>query len=238
MSKALESLRRFPPKEDILHGQIADTYFYQKNRKVKAKPSYKKIKVNLVAASSFAAIFFIVAASPHVYNYYLCSLQVKISNSKEINIIDGGRLDKNIIKRFAFRGHAKGSSKFSREYIILNNDRKYSWADLSLDFKFPIDLSGRALSVSSKGTIGGERLNIVLRDADNRSSMLSDIYLVPGWKTNIISLSGIGSDMDISKITHLRLEYGYVGESGKEMDSPINVTIYLKDFHAVREDEI
>ena len=235
MSKAIETLRRYPSKDDILHDQIADTYFSQKNRKKKAMSAPQKIKVNFAAASSFAAMLFLVAISPHVNQYYLDFLKKQIEASDVVKVLDAGRADKRVIKRMAFRGYAKQGSRFANGLIILNNGRKYNWADLSLDFKFPVDLSARRLEITAKGTVGGERVNIVLRDARNKSSRLRDLYLVPDWKTDVISLDGAKKDLDISRITHIRMEYGNIGESGAQMDSPIDVKAYLKDFHIVKE---
>ena len=235
MSKAIETLRRYPSKDDILHEQIVDTYFSQKNRKKKARSGPQKIKVNFAATASFAAILFVIAVSPHAYQYHLNSLKKQIDNLDRVNIIDAGRIDKRVIKRMTFRGYAKQGSRFANGLIILNNGRKYNWADFSLDFKFPVDLSARRLEVTTKGTVGGERVNIVLRDARNKSSRLRDVYLVPDWKTDVISLDGAKKDLDISRITHIRMEYGNIGESASQMDSPIDVKAYLKDFHIIKE---
>lgn len=236
MSKTIESLRRFPPKENILDDHIANTYFYQKKHKKKARPYATNIKINYAVASAFLFAFCVFAIAPNIYRNCLNSLKEKVSNAKVINIVDGGRLDKLSIRRCTFRGYARAKSKFSDNYVILNNSRKYNWADVSVDFKFPIDLSHRSLSMSLKGKVGGERVNIVLRDAKNKSSRLRDVYLASDWKTDVLSLGEVRNDIDLSNITHLRIEYGHVGESVKEMDSPIDVTVYVKDFQILKED--
>lgn len=235
MSKTLDSIRRLSPKENLLDDHIANTYFYQKRHKRKAKPYLKNIKINYVAASSFLLAFCLIALAPHLHRQYINTLREKISGAGVIKIIDEGRLNSLPVQRFAFRGCAKAKSRFSDKYIILNSPKKYNWADASVDFKFPIDFSKRFISLSLKGSIGGERVSLVLRDSNNKSSRLGDIYLTSDWKTDRLSLDGIRKDIDLSSITHMRMEYDYIGESAKDVDSPIDVTIYLKDFHILKE---
>ncbi len=235
MSKTIEALRRFPSKDDILHDQIANTYFRQKPRKRKAKAPEKHIKVNVLFTSLFAGLFIAAASAPPLYQHHLATLKAKINNSNEVRIIDNGRASNSAIRRFAFRGNAKSKSLFSKNYLILHNTKKYNWADASLDFRFPIDLSAKEISVSLKGTIGGERAVLVLRDANNRSCRLKEIYLTPAWKTSTISLRGSKNEVDLTRITHMRLEPDYVGESSKDFDSLIDSTIYIKDLVIIKE---
>ncbi|MFA5145916.1 MAG: hypothetical protein WC515_00835 [Candidatus Omnitrophota bacterium] len=235
MSKTIESVRRFPAKDDILHDHIANTYFYQKTRKKKAKPLHKSIKINAGAAAFFIAVAFLIAASPSIYNIYLESLKKKIMASDQIKIVDGGRLDKLALKNFSFRGYARGKSGFAGTYLLLNNAKKYNWADLSADFKFPLDLSKRVVSVTIRGSTGGEKVTLVLRDSASRSSRANDIYLTPDWKTVAIPVSIFSGQIDTSSVTHMRIEYGHIGESAKEMDIPIEVKIYVKDLSILKE---
>lgn len=236
MSKTIESLRTNPAKEYILDDQIANTYFRQKAHKKKSKSIAPKRATYLIAAG-FLALFsiIIIFLSPSIRSHHINSLKERLANSKMVRLTDGGRANKELVKNIQFRGYAAKSSRSSRRFIILKNPKKYSWADLSLDFKFPIDLSNRKLSFSLKGETGGERLSLVLRDVNNRSSRLSDIYLASGWRTQIISSQDVKEDIDISNITHLRFETGYTGDSSKDMDSPIDFTVYIKDIQISKE---
>ncbi len=235
MTKAIESLKTFPSKEDILHQTIADTYFYKKPRRKKYhKASGKELRTFSLAIFSLAAIvsllllFFIASYFFNIhYNNYLRN---KIARSKVITLIDNGNIDKEPIRRIEFRGYAKNKSKLSIKPILFSNPKKYNWADLSIDFKFPIDLSDRILLLSVKGKIGGEKINIIMRDVENRSFIVSDIYLTSSWKTETIPLDNIKKDIDLSATEHLRIESSFVGEPPREAgNSPVDMTMYIKD---------
>ena len=117
--------------------------------------------------------------------------------------------------------------------IVLNNPQKYGWAELSIDFKFPIDLSMRKLSLSLRGNVGGEKINVVLRDMEDRSFRVNDLSLSSNWNDKIIDLEKAKGEIDLSKINHLRVECGYAGESIKS--SPVGVVVYVKDIGLLKE---
>lgn len=233
MNKITESLKKMPLKEYILHEHISDTYFYQKPRKRKYNRTItKNIKTALIVSLFFAAVFISIIIFSYFYNsYYVKFAKAGMMDSKVINIFSDGRLNARIIKKFEFGGSASknnSNSKIANRLIILNSPEKYNWADAAIDFKFPIDVSKRNLSISFKGEIGGERINIVLKDENNRTCRLNNMYLTSAWRAETISFDGIKEDIDLSKITHLRFEFGYIGESDN-INSPIDVTIYLKE---------
>lgn len=235
MSKTIETLKKIPSKVDVLHEHIADTYFYQKSRKKRIKEIQKSPRVALLASSLFIASLLLIPASLFLYNRHIEFLKEKTAGSERIMIFSEGRVNKEIITKLEFRGYAKAHSKFSEKLIILNNPKKYNWAELSIDFKFPIDFSRRKLVLALKGKTGGEKLHLVLRDDNNRSYRLLYLYLTSNWKTDTISFDGIKENIDLSKITHLRFEYGDVGESSEKMDSYIDVTVFIKTITLLRE---
>ncbi len=181
------------------------------------------------------AVFLLVLSLALLHNYYISTVKEKIAASKIVHIFSSGILNKNIIKNFEFRGYAIDKSGFSNKMLVLINTKKYNWADASIDFKFPMDLSRRKLSLTIKGKIGGERISLVLLDSNNRSYRLNDIYLASNWNTDTISFDNIKGGIDLSKITQLRFEYGYVGESSKLMDSLIELTVYIKNIELIKE---
>ena len=240
MTRTIESLKTSPFHEDKLYDRIADTYFHQKNRhkskKRKNSLATRNLHIAFVAVSiAAAAIFLAVTAYSFIYDQYVNMVKKKVANSTMLAISDGGMVNREILKNLELRGYAKGHGKFSKENMVLTSPKKYNWADLALNFKFPIDFSNTKLSLSLKGDIGGEKVGLVLRDVNNRALRLSDIYLASDWKTKTISLNGAGSNIDLSRITHFRLEYGQIGESATQMDSPIDVTIYVKDIKIIKE---
>jgi len=239
MTKTTGSLKVSPFHEDKLYERLAETYFHQKSRpktrKRKPKISFESIKSVSIAVLSGAGItLVIIALSLFIKTHYTDIVKKQIAISKTTMLAKGGFVNKSISSP-EFRGYAKETSRFSRDYILLNNPKKYNWADLSLNFKFPVDLSKRRLSFSVKGKIGGERMTLVLRDTSNKTARVSDISLASNWRTENISLASLADNVDLTKITHIRFEYGHIGESSKEIDSPIDVTIYVKDIKLSKE---
>lgn len=239
MTKTTGSLKASPFHEDKLYERLAETYFHQKtrpkSRKKKPKFSFEYLKSVSIAVFSGAAITIaIIAVSLYVHAHYADFVKKQAAVSKTIMLSRGGFVNKNISSP-EFRGYAKEMSKFSKDYILLNNPKKYNWAELSLNFKFPLDLSHRKLSFFVKGKIGGEKITLVLRDSANRTARVSDISLASNWRMESISLGALTDTVDLTKITHLRFEYGHIGESAKEIDSPIDVTIYVKDIKISKE---
>lgn len=232
MSRTLESLKGLSEKSDILHDTIAETYFYKKSRKKKhSKALQKRLKyLPFVAIGLTSVAFLLITVSSVLNTRYLSYLKKKIENSPIVSLFDTGSVNKELVKKFDFRGYAKTKSRIVDKTAALNNSRKYKWGDLAIDFRFPVNLSDRDLAVSLKGKIGGEKISIVLRDSDNRSSRLNDIYLTSNWKTEIIALDSLKKDISLSRVSHLRVESSYVGDPPRETGGPSrDMTVYIKD---------
>ena len=240
MTNKTESLKINPFHEDKLYDRIADTYFHQKtrqkSRKKKVNPILKYLKPALIGLTSSALILVVSLSGMALYQVYtIYSLKNMVAKSTVVMISDGGQVNKEILKNTEFRGFAKENSSFSKECIILKNPKKYNWAEVAFNFKIPLDLSARRLSMFLKGKVGGERVSLIIRDSYNRSLRISDISVASSWKEETFSLAAIRNNIDLSKITHFRLEYGYIGESPKDMDSPIGINVYLKDIKITKE---
>lgn len=233
MSRTIETLKKVPSKDDILHENIISTYFYQKSHKKKHKHLLINIKPAFVALLGLAILLATGTGSKLFRDSYIDYLKKKTSTASVITIFGDGSLNREIIKVSGFHGSAKEKSTFTNGAIVFSNPKKYSWSDFSVDFKFPIDLSKRKLSLKLHGKIGGERLLIVLKDTNNRSARLGEIYAPSGWEAKNITFADIKKDINLSSITHLRIECGYVGEA--KMDSPVDVTIYIKEFKILKE---
>lgn len=244
MPKTAETLRRPVFKEDVLHSHIAETYFHQKTR---AKPRKKKRtlltnidlrKVIIIAVSTTAVLAIILGASIALHNHYITQLKKKVSALQNIKIVDRGMVNKEIIRNFEFRGYAKNiTSRNAKDFLILNNPKKYNWAETSVNFKFPIDLSGRDLFLSLRGASGGEKINIVLRDIKNKSVRLDDLSLSSNMNEKLINIGNLKKDIDLTNINHIRIEYGHMGESASLIDSPIPVTIYVANIGLIKKEK-
>jgi len=239
MNKSAESLKAIPPKDSVLPQHIIDTYFYKKPHKSRhGKLAHKKTNViPTIVVSLGIMILMLGIAKSFLTARYNAYLMKKFENSKLVTLFDEGSINKDVIKRFEFRGQAKDKSKVADKVVYLTNPKKYNWADLSMGFRFPANLSGRILSLSLRGKTGGEKVSLVLRDADNRSSILNDIFLTPGWKTESMPFDKIKGDINLSRVDLLRLECSYVGEPPKEMGAAsIDTTFYIKDIRISKKD--
>jgi len=237
----IDTVKRPSFKEDALYKHIADTYFYQKNR-----PKFKKKKdipplndlarVSMVSLALVVSLAILITMFSFSRRSYTDAVKKRIVGMKVIAILNKGSINRDLINTIQFRGYAKaGKSSIFKGMIILNNPQKYNWADMSIDFRFPIDVSSRDLSLSFRGNTGGEKINIVLRDTNNRSFRMDDISVPYNWSNKTIPLKKRGSNIDLTKVDHLRIETGYVGESASQKDSLINIMIYVKDINLIKE---
>lgn len=241
MPKTLEGTRRSFPKEDVLLEHIASTYFAKKTRpksRSRSKiPTLKDATILLAAAATIAAaVFFLLIVTSITGNNYNEYLRKKVSALETIPLVDNGTINKNVLKRFEFLGYARRvSSSTIKDTLILRNPRKYNWAELALPFRFPIDLSSRTLNFSIRGLRGGEKVTIVIKDAGNRSVRLKELYLSSNWRGESIPLKASAGYIDMANVNSLRIEYGLIGESSSEKDSPIESIIYIKDINLSKE---
>jgi len=241
MTKTIETAKKPFFKEDALYGHIADTYFYQKNRqKTRRKKSPNPINIPvklLIAPAAFIAVLAAILIAASIFHHnYISYVKANLNKAKIINIIDAGAINRDLVKNIQVRGGAqKDKARSIKGLILFDNPTKYRWADIAIDFKFPVDFSKRYLKLSMRGEVGGERLNIVLRDSKNRSMKLDNVYLSSKWTDKIIKLDPIKGDIDLSDISHIRIESAYTGESSKDMDSPINLKAYIKNITIAKE---
>lgn len=242
MSKTVETLKRPSIKADVLDNHIVDTYFYQKTRpkirKKKTKTYIKNIaKLILPLSVTLLLATCLVIFAPILKTKYHSFLKNAIVNAKTVKIVDRGAVNKDIVQNYEFRGYARKdiSPKVPRDAIALTNPKKYNWADMAINFKFPVNLTNRSISLSMRGNVGGERVNIVIRDINNKSYRINDLYLTSKWSSKVIRLDSVKNNIDLSSIDHLRIECGYMGESSKEMDSPIDITVYIKNINLIKE---
>jgi len=241
MPKTLEGTRRSFPKEDVLLEHIASTYFAKKSRpKTKSKKKSQSLKdaaLIVVAVGTIAvAICFILIVASITGNNYNEFLRKKITALKIIPIFDNGATNKDVVKRLEFLGYARQvNPKTNKDALGLKNPKKYNWAELFLPFRFPLNLSSRTLNFSVRGFKGGEKITIILKDSSNKSLRLQEIYLSSGWRAESMPLAKLKNYIDLANISSLRIEYGRIGESSMEKDSPIESIIYIKDMNLSKE---
>lgn len=241
MSKTIDTLKKPSFKEDALYKHIADTYFYQKTRqktkKKKAMPPINDLaRILMISLALIVSVAILITMFSFSRRSYMDAVKKRVTGMKVITILSKGSVNRDLINPVRFRGYAKsGKGSISKNMVTLNNPQKYNWADMSMEFKFPIDVSSRNLSLDLRGNVGGEKINIVLRDTNNRTLRMDDISASYNWSNKTIPLDKGGSSIDLTKVNHLRIETGYVGESSSQKDPLINVMIYVKDISLIKE---
>lgn len=233
MDQATQTIKKLPPQKDIFSDHLVDTYFYRPNKQQikhkKATPLLVIVPLIIVLIAAF------IASAFYLNNLYKRSVSNRLSRATAIVITKGGAIDHYAVQKAEFHGYAKGKGSFTKDQITLKNANKYTWSDLSLDFKVPLDFSNKYLSMSLRSKVGGEKISLVMRDSYNRSVRLRDIFVTSNWRTETIPLSSIKRDIDLSKITHMRFECDYVGEPAKGAGITSEVTIYIKDLAIKKE---
>ncbi|MBN1527303.1 MAG: hypothetical protein JW919_06960 [Candidatus Omnitrophica bacterium] len=238
MDHSTQTIKKLPPQKDIFSDHLVDTYFYQKKSEKKPAPQIKHKKaapllIIIPLVIAFIAAF--IAAAFYANNFYKRSASRRLAKATAITITKGGAIERDVVQKAEFHGYAKGKGSITKDQIVLKNINKYKWSDLSLDFRVPLDFSGKHLSMALKSKVGGEKISLVMRDSHNRSVRLRDIFVTSNWRTETIPLSTIKRDIDLSNITHMRFECDYVGEPAKGAGIAAEVTIYIKDVTIKKE---
>jgi hypothetical protein len=191
--------------------------------------------LSAIIATALLALFLALLTAYYFNSHYSRLAQGNASVSKLVSLTRGGSLNRKVVKYVEFDGYAKGRGSLSGKYIILKNSGKYDWSNLAMYFNFPVDFSNKAIALATKSNIGGEKINIVLKDSHNKSSRLRDIFLTSNWRNETISLNSVKNDIDLSSIVQARIECDYVGEPAQGTGPTSDVTIYIKNIDLIKE---
>lgn len=93
----------------------------------------------------------------------------------------------------------------------------------------PVDVSGyRALTFWVKGEKGGERIEVLFRDAAARSYIPQYRFrtgaLKPGWQKVLIPLKELEGKVDLAGLVHVGIGFGM------DLGNPRGTTVYVDDF--------
>ncbi len=88
-------------------------------------------------------------------------------------LIENGYHNRYLIKRLGFYGAALSKSRMAEDGFFLFNDGSTGWASVGMDLAQPVDLSNSTLDLCSKGDIGCEGFQMILR-GDEHSWYMPD----------------------------------------------------------------
>ncbi len=226
MTKGTSISKTYSPKEVSLQEEIAQVYFSNKPHiKTKRKKTifenlWPGMRFSLSIMSGIALICLACVAMNKLYRHNMIMAQSKAKYAQSLNLLRDGRFDRSLLK-------TNGHGKFSDKFITLDVSGSGASA-FQLDFKVPINISDKSLTILARGRHGGEALSICLKDSHKRTYRLRDIYLVSGWSGKTLSLAEAAGAIDLREVESLKVEYDF-DRAG--MDNRLNVDrrIYLKD---------
>lgn len=161
-----------------------------------------------------------------------------LDNILTFPLIGSGATNDMLIKHMGFYGAALGQSKMVKDGMWMVNDGSAGWASVGFDLKEPLDLRDFSLAFFVKGEKGGERLEVILRDAYNDSYMPQARYRIPDgafgdtWAYVSLPFGGFKGICDITSVVHIGLEFG-TSTTGNKSGSSIQV----KNLRIVRNED-
>jgi hypothetical protein len=85
--------------------------------------------------------------------------------------------------------------------------------------------------------MGGEKAYLVLRDTGNKSLRIKEFSLSSNWTDESIPVNPAKKYIDIKNISAVRIEYGRIGESAADRNSPIGSAIFIKNINFAKGDK-
>jgi len=192
----------------------------------KEKPkNRKKTLLFIISLSSLA-----IALSTVIIILYIIPYKKKVPKTVDLNrfhytghVVKNGLVNRFSIIETHFDGGASRKSAFLKNSIELTNSGNESKASLIIKFREYLDLDGKNILILARAKYGTKKINLILKDSQNRFYEYPGIQFSPNWNLKNIYLDKT-SDIDLKRIKELELEFGSHTAGNKE-----NSTIYLKD---------
>jgi len=154
------------------------------------------------------------------------------SDQEEIFLVKAGQPNGYFVRNTFFFGDALKFSRAKQDMLILVNSKGVGWSNVSLEFVEPLNMRDSDIAYTAKGQVGGERLIVVLTDADNKTYRMAQgisSVLSKKWENHMINLAPARNVLDLSKISKISLEFGSITTG-----NPTHATIYLEDIYLTK----
>lgn len=236
MMRSASVIKTYSPDEVSLHKELADVYFSEKSSVNKKRPKKAKAgkKWPLLKASLPVVSAALIALSLAVFIGLLArqdagALRSAIRGADTVKIIEGGAFNRFIAARTEERAASFEGAAFARDKYIMLGAAATGRNILTIDFKFPADLSGKDVSILARGKHGGEMVFISVRDSQKRSYRAEPFYTQSKWSRMSIPLARFADTVDVGNIERMRVEYdeGVVSATGGKTE--VGREVYIKD---------
>lgn len=151
----------------------------------------------------------------------------EFSNTDNTIVIRDGQNNPGLVKKIGFYGACLYAQQ--DESIKLTNGSHRSWSSMGIDFSYPQDLRKKQIMLKLKGKRGGENFELTFRDkfAQDYNPQLvlkPEQELSSDWREIRIGLKEQHSEIDLSQIVHIGVEFGF-----STARNPANSVLFIKD---------
>ncbi len=217
----MENLLKEIPKE------VIDTFFKKAAgiSEEKKPKNRKKTLLFIISLSSLALVLSTISIILYIIPY-----NKKVPKTVALNrfpytghVVKNGLVNRFNIIEARFGGGASRKSAFLKNSIELTNSGNEGRASLIIKFREYLDLDGKNILILARAKYGTKKINLILKDFQNRFYEYPGIQFSPNWNLKHIYLDETRG-IDLKRIKELELEFGSLTTGNKE-----NSTIYLKD---------
>lgn len=220
---------------DFAHDELVETFFGLNKKKVKEKKAPKASR-SIVVILVFLVLFIIILGliidiKITVKENVKDAARNIVASAKANFLLKDGKPNQNLVKKVTFLGDARKFSRATGKIIVLINAKGSGWGNMSIKFKKPINIRDLDISYMASGQSGGERMFLILIDANNRLYRIQDnlaLALNKEWKSRRISLQSAQNAIDLSRISEMQFEFGSLTTGNST-----GATIFLRDINTL-----
>jgi len=236
MTRPASVIKTYTPDEVSLHKELADVYFSKKSPVSKKKPKkaraakrWQRLTASLPVVSAA-----LIALSLAVFIGMLTrqdpgALRRAIRGADTVKIVEGGTFNRFITARTEGRAASFEGAALARDRYIMLGAAATGRNFLTIDFRFPADLSGKDVSILARGRHGGEMVSFSVRDSQKRSYRSEPFYIQAKWSRASIPLARYSNVVDIGNIERMKVEYDEGVSSPPDGKTEVGREVYIKD---------
>lgn len=185
----------------------------------------------ILTNSIFDVRIHILSKSPYVLKTGTVDPSIGMTGTETV-LVKGGQVTGDLVSKAAFSGDALPASKVYSSELILTNAGSQGAASYRIEFRKPVDLSGRSLGYFAKGATDDGRLVVVITDTDNRTYRVEDdslTRLYREWHGYVVTFKPPANTIDLESISSIRFEFG-----SSTVGNPPSTTISLRDVYLTK----
>jgi hypothetical protein len=221
-----------------VHEELAKTYFGSPS----ARAPKKRAKIRALLPWAVAG-FALVAAAALVLSRSNIDVKVRLlgevpslknpaAADKGLYLVRGARPEPGIVKDAYFTADARAFSASRPDALVLYNGRGAGWANYTVELKEPVDLKKLDLRYTAKGARSGEKVLVVIVDADNsvyRMERDLQTQVTDEWNEYTVNFRSVRGALDLSSVKTVKFEFG-----GLTAGNYSGAIIYIKDIMLVK----